>query len=50
MKKKVFRERYYKGIEHDGTNFGKRKVIENKTEVIEAKSKKKSKKGDKNEK
>ena len=40
MKKKVFRERYYKDIEHDGTNFGKSKVIEGKTEVIEVKPKK----------
>lgn len=47
MKKKVFRERYYKGIEHDRTNFGKRKVIENQTESIEVKPKKKLKKGDK---
>lgn len=47
MKKKIFREKYYKGIEHDGTNFGKRKVIENQTKSIEFKLQKKLKKGDK---
>lgn len=37
MKKKVFKERYYKDIEHDGANFGKSKIIEGKTVVIDNK-------------
>lgn len=39
MKKKVYREKY--GINHDGSNFGNKKVIKDTKQTIKVKSKKK---------
>lgn len=43
MKKSVFREFYYKGIEATGDNFGNKKIIKNKTKSINIKDDKNTK-------
>lgn len=42
MKKRIYKERYYKNIEHNGDNYGKKEVTEDKTEVVDAKPKQKN--------
>ena len=42
MKKKVYREKY--GINHDGSNYGNKEVVKNKTTVISVKKTKLKKK------
>lgn len=34
MKKKIYREKYYKNIEHNGDNYGNKEILKGETEII----------------